>query len=563
VSSIINENIVDEIKSRCNIVDVIGRVVSLKKTGSKDKQIFTCFGCGATGDVIEFVKRQNNLEFREAAERLAEECGISLQDQKNGDEVQKNHLYELNRDVAIYYYNAFCTPGNKGAAYMKARGIDPVTLKKFGIGFADEEWDSLYRCFEAKKTPAEQLIELGLVSKPKDKYYDKFRNRVMFPIINTRNKVIGFGGRALGDDNPKYLNSQESSVFLKKYNLYGLNIARQEITKSDYAIIVEGYMDVLALYNAGIRNAVASLGTALTTYQATMIKRYTSNIILAYDADEAGIAASLRGMDILRDAGCSVKILRIADGKDPDDFVKKHGKEAFYKLVRDAQPLIDYKIDLIRKKSILSTTEGKISFIKEITPILKAINSPVEAEAYIRKIASETKISEGALQLEIFGGKKNNNGEKKPEKTLGTKTSSVNEFLEKNLIKLMLSNGDYTRKIITKGITFSMNGCDRIFDQIKAMYKEDEEIDIRKLEDALSEADILLLKDILENIAFEGMEDKVFSDCMQKIKQEALQIRQAEILNILSMADEEIENSTIQALTHELIEIQNKTRERI
>jgi len=576
-----SENVIDEIKSRCNIVDVIGRTVSLKKTGSnhkglcpfhnektpsfvvsEDKQIFTCFGCGATGDVIEFVMRLNNWDFREAAEHLAAECGITLPEHQDGKETKRNELYEINRQAALFFYRAFETPGNPGRAYMEKRGIDAGTLKRFGIGYADDGWDSLCRYFSAIGTDAGVLSELGLITKSKDRYYDKFRNRVMFPIINTRGKVIGFGGRAIGDDKPKYLNSQESSIFLKKLNLYGLNLARQEIASSDFAIIVEGYMDVISLHQHGVKNAVASLGTALTSSQAAMIRRYTDNVILSYDADEAGAAASLRGMDILAEAGCKVRILQIPDGKDPDEFIKKHGRDAFMKAIRDALPLTDYKISRIRKISDMSSTEGKLDFVKKVTPVLKALKSPVEADMYIKMIAAETKISEGALHLEVFGTGIPKSVEKPVAKSSREKSEGENEFLEKNLIKLALTKAAFIPEVMKYRDIFSIPGCRSIFETICALYKEDEEIDVMKVADSLSAEDNGLLSDIMENIRLAGKEDIVFEDCMGRIRRKQLIRRQEEILSILQMADEDSDEEMIRELTRELMDIQNKTRYR-
>ncbi len=578
-----SENIVEEIKSRCNIVDVVGRTVSLKKTGSnhkglcpfhnektpsfvvsEEKQIFTCFGCGATGDVIEFVKRLNNWDFREAAEHLAAECGLEITDRNEGQESRRNELYEINREAAMFFYRRFSGSSNPGLDYMNKRGIDTVTLKKFGIGYADEGWDSLFKFFSAKGASKEQLAELGLVTKTKDKYYDKFRNRVIFPIINTRGKVIGFGGRSIGDDKPKYLNSQESPIFQKKSNLYGLNLSRSEIAKNNQAIIVEGYMDVISLYQHGVRNAVATLGTALTSSQASMIRRYTDNVILSYDADEAGLTAALRGMDILGDAGCKVRILQIKDCKDPDEFIKKNGSEAFLRLVDEALPLIDYKISLARQKCSLETTEGKLDYIREVTPILKALKSPVEADAYIAKIASETRISEGALHLEVFGS----DGRKLPDTAKEQqlpkkKTQGENEFLEKNLIKLMLVKASFIPEVMKFGDIFSVKGCKAIYDVICSLYKDDDEIDIMKMADSLNEEDNKLLGDILENVHIAGKEDVIFNDCIGRIKSRDLLGRQEEILKILQMADEDADREKIMELTQELIEIQNKKRSRI
>lgn len=578
-----NENIVEEIKSRCNIVDVIGRHVILKKTGnnykgvcpfhnektpsfvvSDMKQIFTCFGCGATGDTIEFVQRYHNLDFLGAIERLAGEYGIEMKDHGFQGEGKKSILYEINREAATYYYKCFTEKANVGFDYMQNRGIDTKTLRKFGIGYADEERDSLYRYFMEKGTDVALLLELGLVSQSKEKYYDKYRNRVIFPIINTRGKVIGFGGRALGDDNPKYLNSPESTVFLKKNNLYGLNLTRQEINKENYAILVEGYMDVISLYQHGVRNVSASLGTALTESQAAMLKRYSDHIILAYDADTAGQAAALRGLDILHNAGCKVKVLHISDGKDPDDFIKKNGKDEFVKLIQKALPFADYKINLLKQRLDLSTTEGSVTFLQETAKILKAL-SPVEADVYIKKIAIETKISEGAIRLEIYGNnntENNRNSRALPnyhegrEKETESSRSSIGNSLEKNFIKLMLLKSNYIPRIKPFEQVFMNPSAFKIYELILSIYKCDEEIDIQKLEDSLEADEIKLLRDIIENIHLADKEEQVFLDCIASIEGIKTAKRERDIINILSILDDESDKDNIEELTKELMDIQ-------
>lgn len=279
-------NTVEEIKSRCNIVDVIGRVVPLKKAGSNYKglcpfhqektpsfivsetrQRFTCFGCGETGDVIAFVEKYYNLDFRGAVEMLAKEYGIDITESFGGGK-KKAELYEINRQAARFFFRAMREKANPAYTYMKNRGISEETMNKFGLGYADGQWQSLLDHLTAQGADKHQLMELGLISHSGDRYFDKFRDRVIFPILNTSGKVIGFGGRIIGEGNPKYLNSPETPVFQKKNNLYGLNLTRQEVSKEDRIILVEGYMDVIALYQAGIRNVAASLGTALTENQA-------------------------------------------------------------------------------------------------------------------------------------------------------------------------------------------------------------------------------------------------------------------------------------------------------
>ncbi|NLY70807.1 MAG: DNA primase [Clostridiales bacterium] len=575
----LNENIVDEIKSRCNIVDVIGRFVVLKKSGmnykglcpfhnektpsfvvSEDKQIFTCFGCGASGDVIEFYQRYHNMDFRSTLEALATECGVQIDSIKYYSEGKKSELYEINRDAAAFFYRELRQKQNVAYDYLKNRGIDDQTLKKFGIGYADGEWQSLFNYFKNKGTDINLLLSLGLISKSNGRYYDRFRNRVIFPIINTRRKVIGFGGRAIDESMPKYLNSPESIVFQKKNSLYGLNLARQDINRENCAIIVEGYMDVVSLYQHGIRNVVATLGTALTENQVNMLKRYTKNIILAYDDDEAGQMASLRGMDILYSVGCNVKVLQMGKGKDPDDFINENGKEAFLELIDKAMPFIDYKLHLLKSKLDISTTEGALNYLKEASRILKPL-SPVEADFYIKKIAEDTKISEGAIRLEVYGNNRNYNSQNVIKTQKKDKyTSEGASLLEKNLIKLMLERSSYIPKLEPYLEKILSPTYYHIYEILYSLYKEDDDIDIKKVKDSLDEKENAILKDIIDNIEIADEHDKVFEDCIEHINRIIRKKRENEIIKLLSILNDDSDANVIAELTKELIDIQRKNR---
>lgn len=573
-------NTVDEIKSRCNIVDVIGQVVPLKRAGSnfkgrcpfhnektpsfvvsETKQIFTCFGCGATGDVFAFVQKYYQLDFMQAVEKLAKEYGIEVERSFHKDE-NKEEAYKINREAAKFFFKAFREKANPGYTYMINRGISHEILNKFGIGYADESWDSLYQHLTGMGFKKEKLLELGLISESKGKYYDKFRNRVMFPIMNTNGKVIGFGGRIIGDGNPKYLNSQESRVFLKKNNLYGLNITRQDIGKENQAILVEGYMDVISLYQSGIRNVSASLGTALTESQAKLLKRYTQNIVLSYDADQAGINAALRGIDILHNENCKVKVLHVTDGKDPDEFVKKNGKLAFKKLIDDALPFADYKFSILRKNIDISKTEGRVEFLKKAAAVLREL-SPVEADIYIKKLAQETKISEGAIRLEVNG----NNSENKIPERKNTETSDIGKYkdismIEKNIIKLVVQNSNYYKEFITyKDIVFKSETGLKIFNTIAEIFNDGEDIDINKLADQLETSESTLLSDIMENVKV-SEEKQLFKDCIDTIKSKELVRKEKELIMRLSMADEEENFDSIRKLTEELMNIQKLLKNR-
>lgn len=573
-----NENVIDEIKSRCNIVDVIGRVVALKRAGSnykglcpfhnektpsfvvsEQKQIFTCFGCGATGDVIKFVEKYENLDFVGAVEKLAAEYNIDVKN-NFGNSEKRDKLYEINREAARFFFRSFYANKNRGYDYMKNRGIEPLILKKFGIGYADEKWDSLYIHLRGLGFDDGSMLDLGLISKGKDgRYYDKFRDRVIFPIINTNGKVIGFGGRAIGDAMPKYLNSAESQIFLKKNNLFGLNLAKQDISKENRAILVEGYMDMISLYQAGIRNVAASLGTALTENQAKLLKRYTQNVVLSYDADSAGQAAALRGLDILQHEGCKVRVLHVSDGKDPDEFVKKNGRKAFSELIENALPLTDYKLEAAKKGFDLTSTEGKVDYIRKAAEILRTL-SPVEAEVYIKKLADTTGISESAIRLEYNGNDIQHIKRSEKHRYVHDKESSSTEvtLLEKYLIKLSLLKEEYLDKISSMEYSFDSRAARNIIDEIKRQHVDEEMPDIRRLQDSLDIDESRILQDVYDNLQLAVKEELVYEDCMRQIELKKLTDRQQELLLCISMADENDEENrdNIEKLSRELCEIQ-------
>lgn len=562
-------------------MDVIGRVVPLKKSGSnykgvcpfhnektpsfvvsETKQIFTCFGCGATGDVLAFVKRYYNLDFRGAVEMLAREYGISLEGAFRGNK-DKEELCEINRQAARFFYRALRERSNPGYTYMKSRGISEEILNKFGIGYADDSWDSLYDHLVSKGFKESKLMELGLISKSKERYFDKFRGRVIFPIMNTSGKVIGFGGRIIGDGEPKYLNSQESSVFQKKYNLYGLNLSGKDVRNEDSIILVEGYMDVVSLYQHGVRNVSASLGTALTENQARLIKRYTKNVILSYDADQAGQNAALRGLDILYAEGCRARVLKVNDGKDPDEFIKKNGKPAFMELVKSALPYGDFKLSMAKSKYDISDEQQRIEFLKDAVDILKGMN-PIEADIYIKKLAEKTGISEGAIRFEYSG---NNSQEKNARKHEAPGMNEEQEeteipLLEQDLLKLMLLETRFAKlpDDMDESI-FTSSAGKTIYRRLLELDDNTDYVDIGRIEDGLDEKTMEQFEIIKEKIIPRGREDIIFSECIGRIRKRELKKREAKIIMQLSMADEEENRNDIIKLTEQLMEIQKKIRE--
>ena len=574
----ISNSSIDEIRTGVNIVDEIAKVVPLKRAGanykgccpfhnektpsfvvSEQKQIFTCFGCGESGNIFKFVQRYYNLDFLEAVEKLARENGIKIEVSGSEDK-NKEKYYEINRQAARYFYRSFYAPQNPGYTYMKNRGIEDPTLKKFGIGYADDRWDSLYNFFKEQDVDEKILLELGLISEKNGKFYDKFRNRVIFPIINTAGRVIGFGGRAIGDAQPKYLNSPENKIFQKKNNLYALNICKQDIGKQNSAILVEGYMDVISLYQAGVTNAIASLGTALTENQAKLIKRYTKNVILSYDADQAGRKAAMRGIDVLGNQDCKVRVLHVTDGKDPDEFIKQHGREAFIALTEKAMPMIDYKLDTIKQNINIQSEEGKIDFVKNAATVLRTL-SPVETDIYIKKIAKDLKIAEGAIRMEILG-EDNAAPNKKFYAHEEAQQAEQNELsqLELTIIKVLLINPPFVEQLLDMQDIMQSSKARKIINIMFELYGTKEDFDSEEVMERLDPEESRNLAMQLDKIIIAGNEDKVFTECITKWKLDKLLTKEKQLIDRLSLSDEEIGGQTIKELTEELMRVQAKIK---
>ncbi|NFV12747.1 DNA primase [Clostridium sporogenes] len=427
----ISEDVVQKVIELNDIVDVISGDIKLKNSGrnyfglcpfhhektpsfsvSQDKQIYKCFGCGEAGNVVTYVMKTKNVAFPEAIKILAERVNIDIEeDKKENRNNPKDKIYRINVEAARYFFNNLII-NKKAINYFLNRGVTKSIIKRFGLGYSKDSWDGLLRHLRAKGYTNLDMLSAGLIIKGKNgSYYDRFRNRVMFPVFDYRGKVIGFGGRVLNNAKPKYLNSPETMVFKKGVNLYGLNYAIKE-NKDRVLIIVEGYMDCITLHQYGIKDSVASLGTALTTNQARLLKRYADKVIISYDADTAGQLATLRGLEILKDVGLRVEILTVPDGKDPDEFIKAHGKEAYLKLVKEALPLIEYKIKIIKYGLNIKDKRQVIQYIDKYIKIIENLD-PVEKDMYIRRLSEETNIEIQTLYDQL--NKKNQNSRKNEE----------------------------------------------------------------------------------------------------------------------------------------------------
>ena len=419
---IYGEEIIEEVRSRNDIVDLISTYVPLKKKGSsyfglcpfhnekspsfsvsRDKQMYYCFGCGAGGNVFTFLMEYENFSFPEALKYLAERAGMELPEEELNEEAkramdEKARLREMNKLSANYfYYLLHSKRGQKGLAYLKDRGITDATIKHFGLGYADIYNDDLYRFLKSKGYSDEDLKDSALVTIDERRGgSDKFWNRVMFPIMDVNNRVIGFGGRVMGDGTPKYLNSPETMLFDKSRNLYGLNYART--SRKPYMIICEGYMDVIAMHQAGFTNAVASLGTAFTAQHSVLLKRYTQEVRLAYDSDGAGQKAALRAIPILKSAGINVRVIHMDPYKDPDEFIKNLGTEAFQERIDAAESSFMFEISVLEKNYKQSDPEGRASFMKAMARRLLEFPQELERNIYIDAIAGRYGIASEELK---------------------------------------------------------------------------------------------------------------------------------------------------------------------
>lgn len=433
-----SDELVEEIRLRNDIVDVIGSYVKIQKKGSSyfglcpfhsekspsfsvspSKQMYYCFGCGAGGNVITFVKNYENFSFQEALKYLADKAGVKLPEieyskEAKEKEERRTRLLEANRDAAAYfYYQLRHKPGEAGMAYLKGRGLTDETINKFGLGFSCVTSNDLVKYLESKGYP-DDLIKEAALATFNEKYgmSDLFWNRVMYPIQDINHRVIGFGGRVMSDAKPKYLNSPESPVFDKSRNLYGLNFART--SRKNHFILCEGYMDVIAMHQAGFTEAVASLGTAFTSGQANILRRYTDSVYLAYDSDGAGTTAALRAIGILRDVGLTGKVINLKPYKDPDEFIKNLGKEEFQKRIDEAENSFFFEIRMLESGFNIKDPDDRTKFIKEIGNKLMQFPDEIERDNYMAAIAEKYFIDLSSLKKLVASNAAKNGGEYKP-----------------------------------------------------------------------------------------------------------------------------------------------------
>ena len=551
----IPESFLQELVEKNDIVDVVSEYVRLtKRSGSNrfglcpfhsektpsfsvspDKQIYHCFGCGKGGGVINFIMEVENLSFPEAVEFLAKRVGMTMPEQEDNREAKKRRrLLDLNRDAAKFFYSCLSKPeGQPALDYMQRRQITPHTAKRFGLGYAPDKWDSLINAMRAKGYSEYEMFDAGLVRKGKNGgHYDTFRNRLMFPVIDVRGDVIGFSGRILGDGEPKYMNSPETMVFNKSRNLFALNLAKK--SKSGHIILAEGNVDVVMMHQAGFDGAVASLGTSLTPEQARLISHYTSEVIIAYDNDGAGKKASQRAIGLLEKLDLKVKVLSMSGAKDPDEYIKTKGADAFRNLIDKSENHIDYQLQRVTDKYDLSVDEQKVAFLKEASDMVAHLPGSVERQVYAMRVASMAGVGSDVVSQEVERRRKrlvrtaqraDAKNTAHPERQLQPKEKELryddpeSAAAEEGIIRILyLDQGLCRGKELPPPEMFSSPALARIYSVLKGKFENGDIISMASMSAALLPQEAALLASVLQKPEALRNGDKALADYIERIK---------------------------------------------
>ncbi|GAB6180104.1 DNA primase [Desulfotomaculum defluvii] len=570
----IPDSVIEEIRQRTDIVEVISRYINLEKRGknylalcpfhqektpsfniNQERQIFHCFGCGVGGDVFKFLMMVEGLSFPEAVRSQGIRIGIDVPEEAT----PKDNIQQAKKDRAlkIYglvrdFYRFLLTKdvGIPAVKYLDSRNITGTTRENFELGYAPPGWDSLTRFLTAKGISGEELTKLGLVHKKESGgYYDRFRNRVMFPIWDSQGRVVGFGGRTMGDDSPKYLNSPEGEFFKKGQLLYGLHIARKGIRELGYVVLMEGYMDVVATYQHGVTNAVASLGTAFTREQGKLLMSYTHDVVIAYDSDNAGVKAAVRSADILQDLGCQVRIATIVGAKDPDEYIQAYGLEGWQKVTNHAMPMVQYKLLQAAQKHGLQTPGAKQRILQEVLPNLASVASAIELEDTVKQTATVLQVNWETVLEEIKNYKKNtrkkplfkdnsaNNSHNIPSmrKFLPQQPKDARSVAEAGILRLVIEKNEFLNYILKNlGTNFFQNS---LYQKIFDVYLEKGQNSTTKLLDELDEISQGVVRGLLVQETPGENVDQILSDFINTIKRSSEKAKLDELLMQLAAAE--------------------------
>lgn len=551
-----SDELVNEIFAQNDIVDYVSQYVKLRKNGrdytglcpfhkekspsfhvNQDKQLFHCFGCGAGGNLVQFVMRSEGLDFVEALKLMADRVGIILPEDDNvvDDKLyeKKKRIYSMNKTAARFYYETLTREedGKVGLEYFAERKISKNTITKYGLGYAPDSFDYLKKYMNKLGFSDSELLESGLCVSKNDKIYDKFRGRVMFPIIDLRGNVIAFGGRIInaaekdGYKPPKYLNSAETPVFNKGKNLFSLNLAKKADSKQ--CILCEGYMDVISVFQAGVENIVATLGTALTENQAKLLMKYTGEILLCYDSDEAGQTATKRAISIINSVGGKCRVMRLKGAKDPDEYIKNNGIELFKKAMAEALHSTEYLLGLLKSKYDLDNPDGKIMFVQEAAGVLSEIVNAIEVDAYIKKISDETEISKDAIYAELkklkHNFKSNNSQIKKVQASGVTRKSEENSKTveaERRLLGLIIDKKSVYKKVKEElsPSAYSTDVLRRLAELVYFCHEKDEKIEPAIIINRFSGEDADFVSQIFCNLETYDDEDTTVMQLVNNIK---------------------------------------------
>lgn len=551
----LSDSFLQELKMKTDIEDVISTYVTLKRRGAtlvglcpfhNEKtpsftvypatQSFYCFGCGAGGDAITFLKKIENLDYLDAVKTLAQRAGLQMPQEGFDDSLSKRRrrILEMNREAARFYHSVLLSPeGKVGYDYYIGRALSAATINHFGLGFAPNQWDALLRHMRAKGYQPAELVDAGLARKGQKGYYDNFRNRVMTPIIDVRGNVIAFGGRVLDDSKPKYINTGDTLVYKKTNELFALNFAKD--SKEDALILCEGYMDVIAMHQAGFTNAVAGCGTALTTEQVRLISRYAKEVILTYDADEAGQKALQKAMTLFDQTDVKVRIPALVGGKDPDEIIRTYGRDKFKGMLEGASNETEFRLLALRRQYNLATTQGKIDFIGGALQILATL-PPVEQDLYVSRLSEELGVERQNMkvQLQDLVARQGNRREKREFKrivqenmrktareTMATDASLRKLRAEDRLISLLLRYPDCSRlckdfdpQWLTPGF------AQRVFTLILQRLENGDGTELMDLRDRLTDDEMGRLSGIIARGGESADAKQEFSDCLQTIRAE-------------------------------------------
>lgn len=580
--ALIPESTIEEILSRVDIIELISGYIPLKRIGksykalcpfhsektpsfvvSQDRQIFHCFGCSAGGNAIGFLMQYERLQFPEAVEALAKKAGVimpqtPLSAQETRNRAITPQLYEVNELAAQFYSKHLFSPEAKAAlAYLKKRGIGEELIKRFKIGYAPSQWDSLLTYARAKNYSLGLIEKAGLII-PKEGggYYDRFRGRLVIPIVDAKERVVAFGARVLDQSLPKYINSPETAVYTKGKILFGLITAAQEIRAQDAVIIVEGYFDLMMPYQAGVRNIVASCGTALTIEQIRLLKRYTHNVIMIYDSDNAGQMATMRSLHTLVQEGMDVRVVCLPQGNDPDAYVRHFGADKFRALAAQAKDIFDYAIAMLRIKYSPYEVSGKVKIASEMLALIGSFDNTVIISAYIKKLAQELTLDEHALLIEF---KKIKHGAVSPAHEKKTFVS-LKPFLaplasERLLVKLMLEEQELIENLKGK-ITpadFRDSHLSRIVEGMFDLFCQGRKIDAKSLVNHFPDSSLSAI--ICELAACDGPHspdrEKALNDCVKRMKEDTRKLKQQDICEKIKLAEAQKDEHRLKELLEE------------